>query len=127
MGEHSFLLQAGRCVRVVQLGLRLILLLLLIYGIYLLVDWFLVRTAEIHPGIQISMLVGVLLVYTLLIAIPFVPGIEIGLMMLASVAGLLFAYIAGEWIPHGRLHRMFEGLHMRRASALLEKMLLMTR
>ena len=46
---------------------------------------------------------------------------------LASVAGLLIAYSAGEWMPYRRLRRMFEDLHMRRASDLLDKMHQMTR
>lgn len=140
MGRPSDPPPASRRVRLVWLGLRLFLLVLLVFGIHLLVDWFLARTAEIHPGVQISMLVGVLLVYALLIAIPFVPGIEIGLMMfaalgswiapwiyLASIAGLFIAYSAGEWMPYGRLRRMFEDLRMRRAADLLAKMHQMTR
>jgi len=79
------------------------------------------------------MLVALLLVYALLIAVPFVPGIEIGLTLLAvegawiapwlylaTVSGLLIAYAAGEWVPYVRLHRILADLHMRRACALLE-------
>ncbi|WP_138933306.1 hypothetical protein [Roseovarius arcticus] len=125
--------QGTTTARVFRIMLRLILLLILAYGVHLLIDWFSARTADLHPGAQVSMLVALLLVYALLIAVPFVPGVEIGLMLLAvegpwmapwlylaTIAGLLFAYGAGEWLPYARLHRILADLHMRRACALLE-------
>jgi len=70
------------------------------------------RTANIPSGVQISMLVGVLTGLCAVNRYPLRAGIEIGLMMfaalgrgravgsiLASVAGLLIAYSAGEWMP----------------------------
>ncbi len=120
--------------RVFRVVLRLTLLLILVYCVHLLVAWFSARTADIHPGAQVGMLVALLMVYALLIAVPFVPGIEIGLMLLAvegawiapwlyfaTTAGLLFAYGAGEWVPYARLHRILADLHMRRVCTLLER------
>ncbi len=125
--------QGTTIARAFRIMLRLILLLILAYGVHLLIDWFSARTASLHPGAQLSMLVALLLVYALLIAVPFVPGVEIGLMLLAvegawmapwlylaTIAGLLYAYGAGEWLPYARLHRILADLHMRRACALLE-------
>ncbi len=119
--------------RIFRVALRLTLLLVLAYSVHLLIAWFSARTADIHPSAQVGMLVALLLVYVLLIAVPFVPGIEIGLMLLAvegawiapwlylaTIAGLLLAYGAGEWVPYARLHRILADLHMRRACALLE-------
>ncbi len=126
--------QGTTVARIFRFVLRLILLLMLAYGVHQLISWFSARTADIHPGVQVGMLVVLLLVYALLIAIPFVPGIEIGLMLLAvngawiapwiyiaTVTGLLFAYAAGEWVPYARLHRILADLHMRRACALLQR------
>ncbi|MDX2484903.1 MAG: hypothetical protein QNK42_14715 [Pseudodonghicola sp.] len=134
MDEFPQAPQGTATVRVFRVVLRLILLLILAYGAHLLIAWFSARAEDIHPGAQVSMLVALMLIYALLIAVPFVPGIEIGLMILAvegawiapwlylaTIAGLLFAYGAGEWVPYARLHRILADLHMRRACALLEQ------
>lgn len=133
MNEHPDAPQGSSAARIFRIALRLILLLILVYCIHLLIAWFSARTEDIHPGAQISMLVALILVYALLIAVPFVPGVEIGLMLLAvegawiapwlylaTNAGLMFAYGIGEWVPYARLQRILGDLHMRRASALLE-------
>ena len=133
MGEFDDEPQGSTVARVVRVVLRLTLLLILVYCVHLLVAWFSARTADLHPGAQVGMMLALLMVYALLIAVPFVPGIEIGLMLLAvegawiapwlylaTIAGLLFAYGAGEWVPYTRLHRILADLHMRRACALLE-------
>ncbi|MEI4263925.1 hypothetical protein [Roseovarius sp. D0-M9] len=125
--------QGTTTARIFRVALRLILLLMLAYGVHLLAGWLSARTATLHPGAQVSLLVALLLVYSVLIATPFVPGVEIGLMLLAvegawiapwiyvaTVAGLLLAYGLGEWVPYARLHRILADLYMRRVCALLE-------
>lgn len=75
-----------------------------------------------------------LMTYALLIAIPFVPGVEIGLLLMAmegawispliygaTVAGLALAYAAGAWLPYSRLHSILADMRMRRACALLDR------
>ncbi|MBI6630749.1 hypothetical protein [Pontibaca salina] len=119
--------------RICRIVLRLIPLLLVAYAVHLVIGWFSARTADIHPGAQVGMVVALLSIYALLIALPFVPGIELGLMLLAvngasiapwiylaTLAGLLLAYGAGEWVPYARLQRMLADLHLRRACVLLE-------
>jgi hypothetical protein len=82
------------------------------------------------PGLTIAML----LLYALLIAIPFVPGIEIGLTLLmisgpdwalpvwvATTLGLALALIAGYRVPYVWLHRVFQDLHMKKACELLDR------
>ncbi|WP_439525795.1 hypothetical protein [Roseovarius mucosus] len=79
-------------------------------------------------------LVMALLVYAVLIAIPFVPGIEIGLMVLAAgggdiaplvwlatASGLTLAYMVGGKVPYRWLHRVLLDLHLLRACRLLEE------
>lgn len=119
--------------RVCRVVTRLALLLILAYGVHLLIGWFSARSADIHPGAQLGMVAALLLVYALLLAIPFAPGIEIGLMLLAvegawiapwiylaTVTGLFLAYSVGEWVPYARLYRVMADLRMRRACLLLE-------
>ncbi len=80
--------------------------------------------------------VGVLLVvlvvlYTLLMALPFVPGLEVGVMLvllrgaefvpvvyLATVTGLLLAFLAGRQVPPATLARIFDTVRLGRAAAL---------
>ncbi len=77
---------------------------------------------------------AVLLIYALLIAIPFVPGVEIGLSLLmingadvapavwlATTLGLSLAYMVGCKVPFRWLHRVFLDLHMTGACQLLER------
>ena len=84
----------------------------------------------IHRIIVIS-----ILVYTLLIAIPFVPSVEIGLglilvlgaklaplVYLFTIVGLSLSFLVGQLIPESRLQSFLEELSLTRASRLVEKM-----
>lgn len=112
---------------------RVALLLALAYGIHLLINWATDLTQNGHPAAQVWMLVGLLLAYVILIAIPFVPGVEIGLSLLAmqgawiapyiylsTLAGLMLAYAVGEWLPYARLHRALQDLRLHKVCRLLE-------
>ena len=72
-------------------------------------------------------------VYTLLLAIPFVPGAEIGLALIAmlgppiaflvyvcTVAGVTISFLVGRLIPLNLLIRFVEGLGLAKTSALLK-------
>jgi hypothetical protein len=84
----------------------------------------------IHGIIIIS-----LVVYTVLIAIPFVPSVEVGwglmlllgadlapLVYLFTVVGLSASYIVGRRIPESRLQTFLEGFSLTRASQLVGKL-----
>lgn len=84
--------------------------------------------------VQISVLVLALTLYALLIAMPFVPGIEIGVTLLvlqgatiapfvygATVLGLGVAFLAGRALPYAWLHGVFQDLRLRKACALLDQ------
>ena len=72
--------------------------------------------------------------YVGLLALPFVPGAEIGLAMLAAfgpgiapliyvatVASMMLAYTIGRFLPIGALERFLSLLRMRRAAALVAR------
>jgi hypothetical protein len=72
--------------------------------------------------------------YVGLLALPFVPGAEIGLAMLAAfgpgiapliyvatVASMTLAYVVGRFLPIGALERLLSVLRMRRAAALVAR------
>ena len=115
--------------------LRLLALVAVAYLLHLLINWAQPRLEASSyswamPGLTLAML----LLYALLIAIPFVPGIEIGLSLLmisgpdwalpvwiATTLGLALALIAGCRVSYDWLHRVFVDLRLKKASALLER------
>ena len=85
--------------------------------------------ASLRRGVWITCLL-----YALLLALPFVPGVEVGLAMLsmfgaavaphvyiATVAGLTLAFGLGRLIPLPRLARLAGRLRMRKLAALLRR------
>lgn len=98
-------------------------------------EWVLARLAlappqsvlPLHPALALA-----LLAYVFLMALPFCPGIEIGLALImllgppvvplvygATVLALLLAFLAGRLVPQQALVRTFELLHLRRSRELL--------
>jgi hypothetical protein len=82
-----------------------------------------------------GMLALALVAYVVATALPFVPGAEIGLTLimllgarivpivyLATVAALVLAFLVGRHIPDHRLARLFSGLGLHRAAALVAGM-----
>ena len=78
--------------------------------------------------------------YAVLLAIPFVPGVEIGLAIitllgpkivplvyLATVCGLMLSYLAGRLIPLSVLSRVLTELRLARVATLLAQMTNMSR
>ena len=104
-----------------------------VYLVHQLMSW--VMTSAESPSnraLMGSLLALTLLAYVALIAVPFVPGIEIGLSLmilrgaevvpfvyLATVAGLLLAFFAGRFLPYDWLHRFFLDLRLKPACTLL--------
>lgn len=81
-----------------------------------------------------GLLMAALVIYALLIAIPFVPGVEIGLMVLATggpkiaplvwlatATGLSLAFLVGSKLPHRWLVAVLLDLHLTRACQMLER------
>lgn len=80
------------------------------------------------------MLALAFLAYIALLAVPFVPGAEIGIAMLtafgaaiapliyaATVAAMMLAYTLGRLMPAGTLVRLLHGLRLRRAGDLVAR------
>jgi hypothetical protein len=126
-------------VSVLRTILRVALIVAFAYGAHLLLIRVMNWTEALPHGmgsvLRIGILSGILLVYALLIAIPYVPGIEVGfslIMMrgaevawhvyLATVLGLILAYLAGRFLPYAWLHRLFLDLRMTRACRMLDEL-----
>ncbi len=114
---------------------RLAALAVLAFALHLLFAWAEGYILENEQGWAMpGFLVVALLIYAVLIAIPFVPGIEIGLMVLAAgggdiapfvwlatASGLTMAYMVGCKVPYRWLHRVLLDLHLTRACRMLEE------
>lgn len=84
---------------------------------------------QVHRAIMLGALA-----YIGLLALPFVPGAEIGIAMLAAfgpaiaplvymatIASMMLAYTLGRFLPIGALERLLFLLRMRRAAALVAR------
>ncbi len=121
---------------VLRILLRAALIVLLAYLIHLAAGWLLAWTDTLRGGsqIRVGMILLMLLAYAALIAVPFIPGVELGisLMMimgadvapfvyLATLGGLSLAYLAGARLPYCVLQRLLSDLRLNKASALIER------
>ncbi len=120
-----------------RIAARVVVILALAYAVSRLLDYAMTASEALdHPGgdaMMVSLLVGLLIAYALLIAVPFVPGIEIGITLLilrgadmapavylATVFGLILAYGIGRLIPPTMLTNMLRDLRLRRAADLVQ-------
>lgn len=96
-------------------------------------DWVSALTLFDDDRMRVGIIVVFLVAYAILVAVPFVPGVEIGLSLMmmegpwsapliyfSTGAGLSMAFAAGEWISYTRLHRIFEDLRLKQACRLLK-------
>ncbi len=116
---------------------RIAIILGLVWCLYTLSGWVMAQTHALDSGAQlrVGLLVLLLLAYALLIAVPFVPGIEIGLSLLmlggdrvapfvylATIAGLMLAYGVGQRVAPGLVARWLDDLGLRRASGAVARL-----
>jgi hypothetical protein len=84
---------------------------------------------QVHRAIMLGSLA-----YVILLAVPFVPGAEIGIAMLtafggaiaplvyaATVLAMMLAYVVGRFLPIMMLARLFALLRLQRAEALITR------
>ncbi len=110
-------------------GLRLALIVVAVWLIRTLIGWLGAQTAVPDALVTPSwpLLLTILAAYGILIAVPFVPGVEIGVVLLmmegarvaplvylATLIGLSIAYLAGWFLPYATLHRLALDLRLRR-------------
>lgn len=116
--------------------LRLALLVLIAWASMAALAW--VRAAaDAMPGqsgqvVYLAVVGAALLLYALLLALPFVPGVEVGIAILAmqgpaaalpvylaTLGGLALSFGAGRWLPPGWVAGTFRDLGLDRAAALV--------
>ena len=116
------------------LAVRIGLLILIVLALHRLLDWLLLRASVSDAGgmMTFGLIALMLLAYALLIAVPFVPGIEIGLSLLmlrgaevapwvylATLLGLMLAFLAGQLVRLEWLEDRLRVLGLRRAASLI--------
>ncbi len=121
------------------LALRVALVIAVILGVNLIFGAALrILELELHPEDLAKIQRGVwvsLLIYALVLAIPFVPGVELGIAMLSmfgasvapyvylsTVGGLTLSFLVGRLIPLRLLARGALALRMKRAAGLLARL-----
>ncbi|SEM46028.1 hypothetical protein SAMN04488003_101193 [Loktanella fryxellensis] len=119
-----------------MLALRLLILAALVAGGLALVGWMQGHVADLEAAAQrrtlTSLVIVAMVAYALIIAIPFIPGIEIAVALMvmagpvvapfvwiATVLGLMLAYLAGRWIALGWLAGLLTDLRLHRAAGLV--------
>lgn len=119
-------------------AIKLLVIVALVYAAKLGVDYLMAKialfetdaAARAMTGLFVTVLIG----YVILLAIPFVPGVEIGIAILmvqganaapmvygATVAGLLLAFCIGQFAPMPRLIRLCQDLRLNRIGHMLER------
>lgn len=109
---------------------------LLIYGGQIASDWMLDRLElDLRPSQQAfvhRMVIATVVLYILLLALPFMPGVEIGLglmimlgpeicflVYLSTVVALTISFCAGLLVPGAAIVRLFDWLGLKRARILV--------
>ena len=121
-----------------RMAVRLLIIVLLVYlakvGIDLLMAKIKLFETDAAARAMTGLIITVMIAYAILLAIPFVPGVEIGIAILmiegasaapmvylATVAGLTLAFSIGQFAPLDRLILLCNDLHLSRAAALLKR------
>lgn len=121
----------------VRIVVRLGMLVLFIWLAQRAATWVMTESDVLKgsAGLRLGLLIGLLVAYSAMIALPFVPGVELGvalmmvegasvapLVYLATVTGLLTAFVVGQAIPYGALQRCLADLNLRRAGDLVARL-----
>ncbi len=121
---------------ILRLAVRGLIIAAAVLAIYSALGWVTEKASQTgNERLMIGMLSLVLLGYALLIAVPFMPGIEIGISLLmlqgasiapfvyaATVLGLLFAFLAGRLVPYAWVRTTLQDLRWRSARDFIEKL-----
>ncbi len=131
-----------RSAAALRLAARIALVVAVAFAAHRMMVWAEAQS-DLHPGegeVTLYLVLGlVYLSYAVLIAIPYVPGIEIGLTILmmqgpdavlpvylSTLFGLMLAFCAGYLLPPGWLRGILSDLGLARATAFLDRMMTLT-
>lgn len=121
-----------------RLVFRFLLIAVFVYLAVLVFEWVSAQAMILEGPAQSTAMIGLLALalvgYAMLIAIPFMPGVEVGIVLLlmqgaaiapfvylATLAGLFTAFCVGQFVSLDWLHGVFRDLRMIRACRLLDR------
>ncbi|MBE0414769.1 hypothetical protein [Yoonia sp.] len=117
-----------------RLGVVLVVVLLVKMGLSFVTDQLALMESDVAARARIGLVFMVLFFYALLLAIPFVPGVEIGIAILmvegagaapfvylATVTGMSLAFFIGHHVALGWLIRFCNDLGLHRVGRLLRR------
>ncbi len=124
-----------------RIAAKLALIVVVVFAILYLLDWAQTRAeATGSDGLMLGVMAILLIAYALLLAVPFVPGIEIGISLLvmkggdiapfvyaSTVLGLWLSFLVGRCVPYRWLHATLADLRLRRVCDLVERLAPMNR
>lgn len=123
--------QSSLKITLLRLGAIIAAIILIFLALNHLIGW---AQNALSPRAMLGLILLILLAYMILIAVPFVPGIEIAVSLMilygpkfvapiyvTTVIGLLLAYLSGRFMPYSWLHKIFSDLRLRKACKLLER------
>jgi hypothetical protein len=125
--------------RVIGIAVKLLILVSLGVAIHFLIEWAMAQIEKLEAEQAALAMVGMLIIsliaYALLMAIPFVPGIELGITLLilrgaeiapfvysATFFGLMLAFLTGRYLPLGWISSLLSDLGLTRAASLLKRL-----
>ena len=133
--ETQLSIRSTRRIRIVKVSLLFVILIVLHFTGEWLEEWIDQQIIPQHGQLLDLLMLGVVLIYILLMAAPFMPGIEIGLglmmlfgskgaalVYLSTLAALSISYLVGRRIPPGLVCRFLQWLHLDRACALVRQL-----
>jgi len=122
-----------------RLAVKLVVLIAIVFLSHFVIDyalsWAESLPARAEARAERLILLAIFITYALLIALPFVPGIEIAIALLvlrgpefalpiylATMGGLSLAFLAGRLVPIHSLKRFFLDLHLVKAAGLVDRL-----
>ncbi|WP_157888298.1 hypothetical protein [Neptunicoccus sediminis] len=126
-----------RPLRVGRMLARIIFVVVLALALHFAVNWLGEEVEQVESGGKKLMLTGmlllILLAYALVIAVPFVPGVEIGFALMAlqgakiaplvylfTLIGLSLAFLVGHLLPYPVLSRFLAGFGLHRTALMVQ-------
>lgn len=127
--------QAPLALRLVRVALRLAAIIALAYALHRLLGLLQIRATESgQSGWVTAAVVLMLIAYALAMAVPFLPGIEIGVILMmmrgaevapfvyaGTVTGLTAAFLVGRYLPWRLIERFADDLGLVRLGAMLAR------
>lgn len=124
-----------------RFAIKLAVVAVAVFAVLSVLEWAQARAeATGSESLMLGLMLLLLVSYTLLLAVPFVPGIEIGISLLvmkgadvapfvyaATVLGLSISFMIGRCVPYRWLHATLADLRLRGACDLIERLAPMNR